>query len=88
MINYMCSVLSGTGEGEVEEAEKLLKPFRLHYPRVSVDKDHLFVALSNSTKCYCVLFSCKCGLRFQKDSYSLSLTKDFSVKEVFTKTYF
>lgn len=27
--------LSGTGEGEVEEAETLLKPFRLRYPRVS-----------------------------------------------------
>uniref|UniRef100_A0A8C2ZKK7 Zgc:158403 n=1 Tax=Cyclopterus lumpus TaxID=8103 RepID=A0A8C2ZKK7_CYCLU len=31
----LCSVLSGTGEGEVTEAEKLLKPFLLRYPRVS-----------------------------------------------------
>lgn len=33
--NHMHSVLAGTGEGEVEEAETLLKPFRLQYPRVS-----------------------------------------------------
>lgn len=26
---------TGTGEGEVAEAESLLKPFRQHYPRVS-----------------------------------------------------
>lgn len=32
----------GTGEGEVEEAERLLKPFRLHYPQVRVNKDRLF----------------------------------------------
>uniref|UniRef100_A0A8C9XQX2 Zgc:158403 n=1 Tax=Sander lucioperca TaxID=283035 RepID=A0A8C9XQX2_SANLU len=32
----------GTGEGDVTEAERLLKPFRLRYPRVSGNKDHLF----------------------------------------------
>uniref|UniRef100_A0A8C4H615 Zgc:158403 n=1 Tax=Dicentrarchus labrax TaxID=13489 RepID=A0A8C4H615_DICLA len=32
----------GTGEGEVAEAESLLKPFLLRYPRVSGNEHHLF----------------------------------------------
>lgn len=35
VILYVHFILSGTGEGEVVEAERLLKPFRLRYPRVT-----------------------------------------------------
>uniref|UniRef100_A0A671Y4H7 Zgc:158403 n=1 Tax=Sparus aurata TaxID=8175 RepID=A0A671Y4H7_SPAAU len=37
----------GTGEGDVAEAERLLKPFRLRYPRVSGNKDCLFAEKKN-----------------------------------------
>uniref|UniRef100_A0AAQ5YKK7 Tetratricopeptide repeat domain 39A n=1 Tax=Amphiprion ocellaris TaxID=80972 RepID=A0AAQ5YKK7_AMPOC len=33
--SYFCFIFLGTGEGDVTEADRLLKPFRLRYPRVS-----------------------------------------------------
>lgn len=49
-------ILSGTGEGEVAEAERLLKPFRLRYPRVSSDEDSTFSQIFPSTHIVSLFF--------------------------------
>lgn len=45
-ISSLCFILTGTGEGDVAEAERLLKPFRLRYPRVSANKSFCMFELN------------------------------------------